>query len=154
MSKLSLTLCTFCYNLKSLEWDKGQTLVLEKTQENLIKSSLQNSLPYILLQMVCASYYASYPKWPCVKHEANMWFPCCMTSFCSRTFYFLCQEYRKVNLISFYFYFLFLFLFWLIFHSSILRTLGLGLEVISHTVISVTSDGVVTTLIMGLRRRK
>ena len=38
-----------CYNLKSLEWDKGQTLVLEKTQENLIESSLQNSLPYILV---------------------------------------------------------------------------------------------------------
>jgi len=51
-----------CYNLKSLEWDKGQTLVLEKTQENLIKSSLQNSLPYILVQMVCASYCAPYPK--------------------------------------------------------------------------------------------
>jgi len=29
-----------CYNLKSLELDKGQTLVLEKTQENSIESSL------------------------------------------------------------------------------------------------------------------
>jgi len=58
-------------------------------QENSIKSSLQNSLPYILLQIVCASYCAPYPKWPCVKHEANMWCPCCMMSFCSKTFYFL-----------------------------------------------------------------
>ena len=46
-------------------------------------------LPYILLQMVCASYCAPYPKWPCVKHKANMWCLCCMTLFCSRTFYFL-----------------------------------------------------------------
>ena len=37
--------------------------------------------------MVHASYCASYPKWPCVKHEANMWCLCCMISFCSRTFY-------------------------------------------------------------------
>ena len=51
-----------CYNLKSLEWDKGQTLVLKKTQENSIESSLQNSLSYILIQMVCASYCAPYPK--------------------------------------------------------------------------------------------
>ena len=32
--------------------------------------------------------------------------------------------------------------------------MGLGLEVIGHTVTSVTSDGVVTALIIGLRRRK
>jgi len=80
-------LSSWCYNLKSLEWDKGQTLVLEKTQENLIESSLQNSLLYILLQMVHASYCTPYPKWPCVKHEVNMWCPYCMMSFCSRTFY-------------------------------------------------------------------
>jgi len=36
----------------------------------------------------------------------------------------------------------------------IFRTLGLGLEVICHTVTSVTSDGVVTALIMGLGRRE
>jgi len=41
-----------------------------------------------------------------------------------------------------------------IFHFSIFRTLGLGLEVIGHTVTSVTFDGVVTILIMGLERRK
>ena len=62
---------------------------IREIQENSIESSLQTSLPYILLQMVHASYCAPYPKWPCVKHEANMWFPCCMILFCSRTFYFL-----------------------------------------------------------------
>ena len=31
--------------------------------------------------MVCANYCASYPKQPCVVHEVNMWYPCCMTSF-------------------------------------------------------------------------
>ena len=55
-------LSTFYYNLKSLEWDKGQTLVLEKTQENLIESSLQSRLPYIPIQMVHASYCAPYSK--------------------------------------------------------------------------------------------
>ena len=45
-------------------------------------------------------------------------------------------------------------LFLIILHFSIFRTLGLGLEVIGHTVTSVTSDGVVTTLITGLKRRK
>ena len=57
------------------------------TQENLIESSLQNNLSYILLQMVCARYCVFYPKWLCVKHEANIWCPYCMTLFCSRTFY-------------------------------------------------------------------
>jgi len=59
-------------NLKSLEWNKGQTLVLEKIQKNLIESSLQSSLPYIPIHMVYASYCASYPKVPCVRHEVNM----------------------------------------------------------------------------------
>ena len=62
---------------------------IREIQENSIESSLQTSLPYILLQMVRASYCASYPKWPCVEHKANMWYPCCMMSFCSKTFYFL-----------------------------------------------------------------
>ena len=31
--------------------------------------------------MVRANYYAPYPKQPCVVHEANMWYPCCITSF-------------------------------------------------------------------------
>jgi len=60
----------------------------------------------------------------------------------------------KVNLVSFLFSFLFYFIFGLFFFSSIFRTLGLRLEVIGHAVTSVTSDGVVTTLIMGLERRE
>ena len=51
-------------------------------------------------------------------------------------------------------FFLFFHLFLIILHFSIFRTLGLELEVIGHTVISVTSDGMVTTLITGLERRK
>jgi len=77
----------FCYNLRTLEWIQRSNSCIEKTQENSIKSSLQNSLLYILLQMVHARYCASYSKWPCVKHEANMWCPCCMMFFCSKTFY-------------------------------------------------------------------
>ena len=79
---------TDCYNSKPLELDYEVTLYWI-TQENSIVSSLQNSLSYILLQIVCARYCASYPKWPCVKHEANMWCPCYIISFCSKTFYFL-----------------------------------------------------------------
>ena len=30
--------------------------------------------------MVRANYCAPYPKQPCVVHEVNMWYPCCMTS--------------------------------------------------------------------------
>ena len=37
----------------------------------------------------CPNTYASSMSTPCVEHEANMWYPCCMTTFCSRTFYFL-----------------------------------------------------------------
>ena len=48
----------------------------------------------------------------------------------------------------------FLFLFYFIFDFFIFRTLGLGLEVICHTVTSVTSDSVITTWIIGLKRRK
>ena len=50
--------------------------------------------------------------------------------------------------------FLFFFHFHFIFYFSIFRTLGLWLEVIGHIVTSVTSDGVITTLITGLKRRK
>ena len=48
----------------------------------------------------------------------------------------------------FHFHFLFLLI---ILYFSIFRTLGLGLEVIGHTV---TLDGVVTTLIMGHKKKK
>jgi len=57
--------------------------------------------------------------------------------------------------LHFYFILFFFFIFILnILHFSIFRTLVLGLEVIGHTVTSVTSDGVVTTLITRLERRK
>ena len=58
------------------------------------------------------------------------------------------------GLVFLYFLFLFYFLLIYFFHLSIFRTLGLGLEVIGHTVTSVTSNGGVTTLIIGLKRRK
>ena len=54
-------------------------LVLGLTQENSIESSLQSSLPYIPINIVYASYCASYPKVSCVRHEVNMWFICCIT---------------------------------------------------------------------------
>ena len=58
----------------------------------------------------------------------------------------------KLSFLLFSFSFLFLFLF--IFYFSIFRTLGLGLEVIGHTVTSVTSDSVVIILITELERRE
>jgi len=61
-----------CYNLKFLKWNKDQTLILEKIQENSIESSLQSSLPYIPIHMIHASHCASYPKVLCVRHEVNM----------------------------------------------------------------------------------
>ena len=87
-----------CYNSKPLELDYEVTLYWV-TQENLIKSSLQNSLSYIPLQMVHARYCTSYPKWPCVKHEANMWCLYCMISFCSRTFYSLLSS-SVINVVT------------------------------------------------------
>ena len=51
------------------------------TQENSIEISLQTNLSYILLPIVRAHYYASYPKQPCVVHEANIWYLCCITLF-------------------------------------------------------------------------
>jgi len=61
---------------------------------------------------------------------------------------------KKVDLVSFISLSYFSFLFNLFFIVSIFRTQGIGVEVICHTVTSVTSDGVVTTLIMELKRRE
>ena len=61
---------------------------------------------------------------------------------------------NRHSFLLFSFLFLFLFYFQFIFIFSILRTLGLGLEVIGHAATSVTSDGVVTTLITRFKRRK
>jgi len=69
------------------------------------------------------------------------------------------QEFKSVKIkesgLSF-FYFLshFYFIFDLFFIVSIFRTMGIGEEVIGHTVTSVTSDSVVTTLITELKKRK
>ena len=60
----------------------------------------------------------------------------------------------KVNLVSFYFLSHFYFLLDLFSTFSIFRTLGLVLEVIGRAVTSVMSDGVITTLIIGLKRKK
>jgi len=54
----------------------------------------------------------------------------------------------------FFIFFSVLFFFQLIFHFSIFRTLGLGLEVIGHMVTPVIFDGVVITLITELERKK
>jgi len=61
---------------------------------------------------------------------------------------------EEYGLCFFFIFFLILFSFQFIFHFSIFRTLGLELEVIGHTVTSVTSDDVVTALIMGLKRKE
>jgi len=54
---------------------------IRETQENSIRILLQTNLPYILLTMVHAYYYAPYPKQPCVEHEVNICYLCCMTLF-------------------------------------------------------------------------
>jgi len=46
------------------------------------------------------------------------------------------------------------FIFFIFFFHFNYFTLGLGLEVIGHTITSVTSNGVVITLIMGFERKK
>jgi len=58
-----------------------------------------------------------------------------------------------IDFMLFYFILLFLFLF-NYFTFSIFRTLGLGLEMIGHTVTQVTSDNMVTILIMELKKRE
>jgi len=68
--------------------------------------------------------------------------------------YYVPVKIEECGLGFFFIFFLILFSFQFIFHFSIFRTLGLGLEVICHTVTSVTSDSVVTALIMGLERRE
>ena len=64
-----------------------------------MESSLQNSLSYILVQMVHAKYCAPYPKWPYIKHEANMWCPYYMILLCSRTFYSLLSSF-VINIVT------------------------------------------------------
>ena len=62
---------------------------------------------------------------------------------------------KQNNGLQFILFYFFIFIsFSIILHFSILKTLGLGVEVIGHTVTSVTFDSVVTTLITGLERKK
>jgi len=61
---------------------------------------------------------------------------------------------KKVDLVFFISLSYFYFLFNLFFIVSIFRAQGIGVEVIGHTVTSVTSDGGVTTLITGLKKRE
>ena len=76
------------------------------TQENSIEISLQTNLPYILLLMVHAHYCVPYPKWPCIEHEINMWYLCCVMSFLDPSTMFsvshdltltLCSKNRKIT---------------------------------------------------------
>jgi len=64
--------------LKDLRVSQSEEPCIGLIPENSIESSLQSSLPYISIHMVCASYCASYPKVPCVRHEVNIWYICCM----------------------------------------------------------------------------
>ena len=59
----------------------------------------------------------------------------------------LCVKITESGLSLFLFSFLFLFV-------SIFRTLVSGVDMICHTVTSVTSDGAITTLIMELEKRE
>ena len=105
-------------------------------RENKIKSTVNNldNLHYIYLYTMRKQY---------IVYETN------------KSLYMRRKLLRSkiIDLVIPYFHFSFHFLL-IYFHFSIFRTLGLGLEVIIHTVTSVTSDGVVTTLIMELEKRK
>jgi len=57
-------------------------------------------------------------------------------------------------MMDFNLFFLFFIFISIILYVFIFITLRLGLEVISHTVTSVTSDGIVTTLIIELEKKK
>jgi len=61
---------------------------------------------------------------------------------------------KEYGLSFFFIFFLILFYFQFIFYFSIFRTLGLGLEVISYIVTSVTLDGMVIALVMELERKE
>jgi len=62
---------------------------------------------------------------------------------------------KQNNGLQFILFYFFIFIFIsIILYISIFRTLELGLEVIGHTVTSVTFDSMVTTLITGLERKK
>jgi len=65
--------------LKTLVLDRRRTLY-GFTQENSIKNSVQDCLPYIQIPNGPCELFLAYPKWLCVRLGINMCFPCCMTS--------------------------------------------------------------------------
>ena len=75
------------YKLKLLELDKRKNLVLGLIQENLIESSIQDCLPYILIPNGLCKLFLAYPKQPCVCLKVNMYSIHCMTS----SFHILCD---------------------------------------------------------------
>ena len=70
---------------------------------------------------------------------------------CCSNHYIRVRNYRLYFILFYFFIFIFILI---ILYFSIFRTLGLGLEVIDHTVTLVTSNGIVTILIMELERRE
>ena len=70
---------TFVLWSQNLRVGQEKKFCIGFTQENSIKNSVQDCLPYILVLMVRAIYCAPCPKVPWVLHEANMCCPCCMT---------------------------------------------------------------------------
>ena len=72
---------TNCYKLKSLELDKRTTLVLSNTRK--LDRELFYKLVYLIESYRWSMLSTVHPtlKQPYVVHKANMWCPCCMTSF-------------------------------------------------------------------------
>ena len=52
----------YCYRFKTLEWVNNKNLVLELTQENSIKNSIQDGSPYILITHGLCSTTLAYSK--------------------------------------------------------------------------------------------
>ena len=60
-----------CYKFKTLELVKKVNLVLGLTQENSIKNSLQDCLPFILKAHGLCYILLAYPKQLCICLKAN-----------------------------------------------------------------------------------
>jgi len=59
---LLLIVCLTCYNSKILELVNKKNLVLGLTQENSIKNTIQDCLPYILIPNGLCELFLAYPK--------------------------------------------------------------------------------------------
>ena len=69
-----------CYNSKTLGLVKWEEPCIGFIQENLIETSVQNSLPYIPWTHGPCELFLPYPKQSCVYLKANMCLIHCMTS--------------------------------------------------------------------------